>query len=139
MFERNFSVLEVNPISQAQAIQRAGRAGRVSDGKCFRLYSKEAYDKFKPQTVPEILRTNLSEVLLNIFAANISSVKHLKFLDNPTENEWAAALDELIMLELIEAKVDDTTTLTIGEYLRAENRQKFKFVLFLRKNQLLIL
>lgn len=129
MHERRLSVLEVQPISKAQAIQRAGRAGRCADGKCYRLYSKAAYETLKPQATPEILRTSLSEILLNLFAASINTLKGFKFLDNPSEEEWCAALDELVSLELIVAN-SANSMIEIREYLELKNRHKLKLVLF---------
>lgn len=55
-------ILSVVNISKAQAIQRAGRAGREADGKCYRLYSNLDYEKFDEMPTPEILRSNLASV-----------------------------------------------------------------------------
>ena len=61
--------LVVTPISQAQAKQRAGRAGRTGPGKCYRLYTERAYrDEMLPTPVPEIQRTNLAATLLQLKA-----------------------------------------------------------------------
>lgn len=49
-------------VSQAQAMQRAGRAGREASGKCYRLYSQEEYNKMLKMPIPEVLRSNLSSV-----------------------------------------------------------------------------
>lgn len=54
---KNIDMLTVVPISKANALQRAGRAGREAEGKCFRLYGKGDYDELKEQIVPEILRS----------------------------------------------------------------------------------
>ena len=59
-------VLEVLNISKAQAIQRAGRAGREAPGKCFRLYSEQDYEGFESVQTPELLRSNISSVLFLI-------------------------------------------------------------------------
>lgn len=57
--------LQVVPISQASAMQRAGRAGRTGPGKCFRLYTKAAFEtEMLPASVPEIQRSNLAQVCL---------------------------------------------------------------------------
>lgn len=55
-------VLEVVNISKAQAVQRAGRAGREAPGKCYRLYSQQDLDEFESVPIPEILRSNISSV-----------------------------------------------------------------------------
>ncbi|KAF3847930.1 hypothetical protein F7725_020958 [Dissostichus mawsoni] len=60
-------ILEVVPISKSEAQQRAGRAGRTSAGKCFRIYNKEFWEKCMPEyTVPEIQRTSLTAVILTL-------------------------------------------------------------------------
>ena len=60
--------LVVTPVSQASANQRAGRAGRTSPGKCFRLYTAWSYqNELDENTVPEIQRTNLGEILVAHF------------------------------------------------------------------------
>ena len=59
--------LLVSPISKASANQRAGRAGRTRPGKCFRLYTEKSFHKdLQEQTYPEILRSNLSTVVLTL-------------------------------------------------------------------------
>merc|ERR1719197_512866 len=64
--------LLVTEVSQVQATQRSGRAGRTQEGKCFRLYSEESYNRsFLKVTVPEILRSNLTSVVLQMLAMNI--------------------------------------------------------------------
>ena len=61
--------LVVTPISQAQAKQRAGRAGRTGPGKCYRLYTERAYrDEMLATPVPEIQRTNLASTVLQLKA-----------------------------------------------------------------------
>lgn len=58
--ETGMETLMVTPISQVQAQQRTGRAGRTMEGKCFRLYTNKHYEQRMPkQTIPELLRTNL--------------------------------------------------------------------------------
>ena len=59
--------LLINIISKENADQRAGRAGRTKPGKCFRLYTKESYEKeLKKSSIPEILRSNITSVVLNL-------------------------------------------------------------------------
>lgn len=63
--------LLVSPISKASAHQRAGRAGRTKPGKCFRLYTEKAFKKeLMEQTYPEILRSNLGSVVLQLKKAS---------------------------------------------------------------------
>jgi ATP-dependent RNA helicase DHX8/PRP22 len=74
----------VTPISQAQAKQRAGRAGRTGPGKCYRLYTERAYrDEMLPTAVPEIQRTNLAFVVLSLKAMGINDLLSFDFMDPP--------------------------------------------------------
>ncbi|TXL63122.1 ATP-dependent RNA helicase HrpA [Aeromicrobium terrae] len=75
--------LPIEPISQASAAQRAGRCGRVADGICIRLYSEEDHDGRPEYTDPEILRTNLASVLLQMAALDLGSITEFPFLDPP--------------------------------------------------------
>lgn len=75
--------LLVSPISQASAQQRAGRAGRTKPGKCFRLYTEEAFKGLQEQTFPEILRSNLSMVVLQLKKLGIHDLVHFDFMDPP--------------------------------------------------------
>ncbi|KAL3268525.1 hypothetical protein HHI36_007634 [Cryptolaemus montrouzieri] len=74
--------LVVTPISQAQAKQRAGRAGRTGPGKCYRLYTERAYrDEMLPTSVPEIQRTNLATTVLDLKTMGINDLLHFDFMD----------------------------------------------------------
>eukprot|EP01113_Clastostelium_recurvatum_P027550 TRINITY_DN3324_c0_g1_i3.p1 TRINITY_DN3324_c0_g1~~TRINITY_DN3324_c0_g1_i3.p1 ORF type:complete len:477 (+),score=124.44 TRINITY_DN3324_c0_g1_i3:43-1473(+) len=76
--------LLVSPISQASAQQRAGRAGRTKPGKCFRLYTEKAFKKdLQEQTYPEILRSNLGSVVLQLKKLHIDDLVHFDFMDPP--------------------------------------------------------
>ena len=69
---------------QAQAKQRAGRAGRTGPGKCYRLYTERAYrDEMLPTAVPEIQRTNLAFVVLSLKAMGINDLLSFDFMDPP--------------------------------------------------------
>ncbi|KFB48701.1 AGAP006138-PA-like protein [Anopheles sinensis] len=93
-------MLKVSWISQAQAHQRTGRAGRISDGVCFRTYSKEAYERLTKMTVPEILRCNLAATILNLLVMNVN-YKEFDFIDKPPEEAIIGALLELKALNAI--------------------------------------
>lgn len=82
--------LRVQPISRAQAAQRAGRAGRTKKGRCLRLYSKLDHDARPEFETPEIQRLDLCELLLLLSAAG-HSVGELRFLDPPPSVALAAA------------------------------------------------
>ena len=75
--------LPVEPISQSSANQRAGRAGRVQDGICIRLYDGEDYDKRPRFTQPEIQRANLAEVILRMKAFRLGEIETFPFLEPP--------------------------------------------------------
>ncbi|WP_022917488.1 ATP-dependent RNA helicase HrpA [Ruania albidiflava] len=75
--------LPIEPISQASANQRAGRCGRVADGICIRLYSKSDYESRPEFTEPEILRTSLASVILQMAAIGLGDVAKFDFLDSP--------------------------------------------------------
>ena len=73
-------------ISKVQAIQRSGRAGRTREGKCIRLYSEAFYEKdMATQTVPEIMRTNLTSTVLTLKCLGIKDVINFEFMDAPQE------------------------------------------------------
>lgn len=76
--------LLVTAISKASAQQRAGRAGRTRPGKCFRLYTEKAYQtEMQEQTYPEILRSNLGSVVLQLKKLGIDDLVHFDFMDPP--------------------------------------------------------
>lgn len=75
--------LPIEPISQASANQRKGRCGRTSDGICIRLYSEEDFLSRPEFTDPEILRTNLASVILQMTAAGLGDIEKFPFIDPP--------------------------------------------------------
>jgi ATP-dependent helicase HrpA len=75
--------LPIEPISQASAAQRAGRSGRTAPGVCIRLYSEEDFDARPRYTDPEILRTNLAAVILQMAALGFGDIEGFGFLDPP--------------------------------------------------------
>ena len=79
--------LPIEPVSQASADQRKGRCGRTSDGICVRLYAEEDFDGRPRFTDPEILRTNLASVLLQMAAAGLGDVEDFPFLDPPDRRQ----------------------------------------------------
>lgn len=70
-------MLTVVPISKANALQRAGRAGREAEGKCYRLYIKNDYEELQEQIVPEILRSELTGPILQLKAIGVPKIKNL--------------------------------------------------------------
>lgn len=82
--------LLVSAISKASAQQRAGRAGRTKPGKCFRLYTEKAYqNEMQDNTYPEILRSNLGTVVLQLKKLGIDDLVHFDFMDPPGEWVWS--------------------------------------------------
>ena len=77
--------LPIERISQSSANQRAGRCGRVADGICIRLYSPEDYLARPEFTEPEIMRTNLSAVILQMSALNLGDIEDFPFLEPPED------------------------------------------------------
>ena len=101
--------LLVSPISKASAQQRAGRAGRTRPGKCFRLYTEKAYkNEMKDDTYPEILRSNLGSVVLQLKKLGIEDLVHFDFMDPPAPETLMRALELLNYL----AALDDDGNLT---------------------------
>lgn len=91
--------LVVTPTSQASALQRAGRAGRTSAGKCFRLYTAWSFqNELDPNTVPEIQRTNLGNVVLMLKSLGINDLMNFDFMDPPPAETLLRALEQLYAL-----------------------------------------
>jgi len=91
--------LVVVPISQAQARQRSGRAGRTGPGKCYRLYTEAAYqNEMLPNSVPDIQRENLSNTVLTLKAMGINDLLHFDFMDPPPVQTLITALEQLYQL-----------------------------------------
>ncbi|CAG0921614.1 unnamed protein product [Notodromas monacha] len=97
--------LVVVPISRASAEQRAGRAGRVAPGKCFRLYTAWAYaHDLEANTVPEIQRVNLGNVVLSLKSLGIHDLMKFDFLDRPPQEALIVALEQLYALGALNHK-----------------------------------
>ena len=91
--------LIVTPVSQAGARQRAGRAGRVAPGKCFRLYTAWSFEnEMEENNIPEIQRTNLGNVVLTLKSLGIDDLIHFDFLDPPPVETIMSALEQLYAL-----------------------------------------
>lgn len=88
--------LPIEPISQASARQRAGRCGRVADGICIRLYSEDDFESRPAFTDPEILRTNLAAVILQMTALGLGEIERFPFVEAPDSR---AVRDGIALLE----------------------------------------
>lgn len=102
--------LLVSPISKASAQQRAGRAGRTRPGKCFRLYTEDAFKKeLIEQTYPEVLRSNLAATVLELKKLGIDDLVHFDLMDPPAPETLMRALEELNYLACLDDEGDLTT------------------------------
>jgi ATP-dependent RNA helicase DHX8/PRP22 len=97
--------LIVTPISQAQARQRSGRAGRTGPGKCYRLYTEAAYvNEMMPNPVPEIQRTNLAMTVLTLKGMGINDLINFDFMDPPPVQTLLTALEQLYALSALDSE-----------------------------------
>ena len=100
--------LTATPVSKASATQRAGRAGRIKPGKCFRLYTQDAFEVLPDVTVPEIQRSNLAPIILQLKALGIDNILRFDFFTSPPAELITRALELLYSL----GAVDDYAKLT---------------------------
>ena len=106
--------LQITPISQANANQRSGRAGRTGPGTCFRLYTEREYGLLLHATVPEIQRTNLSNVVLLLKSLNVRNLLEFDFMDPPPQDTILQSMKQLWVLNAL----DNTAELTeIGKLM----------------------
>ncbi|XP_057814918.2 pre-mRNA-splicing factor ATP-dependent RNA helicase DEAH1 isoform X2 [Cryptomeria japonica] len=97
--------LIVTPISKASALQRSGRAGRTGPGKCFRLYTAWSHqNEMEDNTIPEIQRTNLSNVVLMLKSLGIHDLINFDFMDPPPAETLIRALEQLYALGALNDK-----------------------------------
>ena len=96
-------LLPIEAISRASATQRAGRCGRTSDGICIRLYDESDFESRPEFTDPEILRTNLASVILQMASLELGSVEKFGFIDPPDARQIADGIGLLTELGALEA------------------------------------
>eukprot|EP00834_Sanchytrium_tribonematis_P007749 NODE_755_length_4181_cov_0.632533.p1 type:complete len:722 gc:universal NODE_755_length_4181_cov_0.632533:3817-1652(-) len=106
--------LQVTPISKASANQRSGRAGRTRPGKCFRLYTEASFNDLIPQTYPEMQRSNLTHVVLQLFKIGIDDIVNFAYMDPPSPGTLIRALE---MLNYLGAIDDDGQMTEIGHLM----------------------
>jgi pre-mRNA-splicing factor ATP-dependent RNA helicase DHX38/PRP16 len=88
--------LQITPVSQANASQRAGRAGRTGPGKSFHLYTERAFrDEFYMSTIPEIQRTNLANTVLLLKSLGVKNLLDFDFMDPPPQDTITTSLFDL--------------------------------------------
>ena len=101
--------LPIEAISQASANQRSGRCGRVSEGICIRLYSEDDYKSRAEFTDPEILRTNLATVILQMHALDLGDIANFPFVEAPDNRNITDGVRLLEEIAAVESKELPTT------------------------------
>jgi ATP-dependent helicase HrpA len=100
--------LPIEPVSQASANQRCGRCGRVAAGVCVRLYSEESFQERPLFTEPEILRTNLAAVILQMKALKLGAIEEFPFLERPNARLIADGYQTLLELGAVDKQMNLT-------------------------------
>ena len=100
--------LQTVKISASSSIQRAGRAGRIRPGKCYRLWSESQQQALKPHSSPEILKADLAPLALQLLQWGCDKPEDLQWLDVPPKGPWQQAIDLLASL----GAIDTTSTST---------------------------
>ncbi|GGX98061.1 ATP-dependent RNA helicase HrpA [Massilia dura] len=106
--------LQVEPVAQSAANQRAGRCGRVADGVCIRLYDEDDYNKRPKFTDPEILRSSLASVILRMKSLHLADVETFPFIEPPLAR---AIADGYQLLQELGAVDDDNRLTNLGRKL----------------------
>jgi len=106
--------LQVEPVAQSAAKQRAGRCGRVSSGVCFRLYAEDDFNKRPVHADPEIMRSSLAGVILRMKSLHLGDVEDFPFLDRPLPRMIA---DGYQLLNELGAVDDDKRLTAVGQEL----------------------
>ncbi|UQC86820.1 helicase associated domain-containing protein [Colletotrichum lupini] len=103
--------LQITPISQANASQRSGRAGRTGPGKAFRLFTEKAFkEELYMQTIPEIQRTNLSNTVLMLKSLGVKDLLDFDFMDPPPQDTITTSMFDLWALGALD-NLGELTTL----------------------------
>lgn len=105
MMPSGMESLRVENISKAQAAQRTGRAGRIEEGMCFRLYTETSYEALQEDILPEILRVNLAQVVLQLKGMGVEDPTEFDFLTKPDKTKIASAMKLLYALGAIDGKL----------------------------------
>ena len=98
------TALPVAPVSKSSADQRMGRCGRVENGICIRLFSRTSYESRPLFTLPEVLRSNLAEVILRMIGLNLGEIERFPFIDPPLAHSIKDGFDLLQELDAIEMR-----------------------------------
>uniref|UniRef100_A0A803XXE0 RNA helicase n=1 Tax=Meleagris gallopavo TaxID=9103 RepID=A0A803XXE0_MELGA len=113
------SSLEETFVSKASALQRQGRAGRVRDGFCFRMYTRERFESFMEYSVPEILRVPLEELCLHIMKCNLGSPEDFlsRALDPPQPQVIGNAMN--LLRKIGACQLNEPKLTPLGQHLAA--------------------
>ncbi|KAI4840018.1 ATP-dependent RNA helicase DHX36 [Plasmodium brasilianum] len=106
--KKGSSVLKITQISKDSAIQRSGRAGREAPGQVYRMYTKEEYENMNPFLIPEIFRTDLTQIYLELKAMNINNPLEFNFPENPKKEFLLQSAKMLLKINAID--VDNNLT-----------------------------
>lgn len=114
----NFESLVVTPISKASALQRAGRAGRTQPGKCFRLYDNASFHTLKETSIPEIQRSDLTGLILQLKALGIDNIARFEYITNPPSETVIQSLEFLFSLNSLDeyGKLTNPLGLRMAEF-----------------------
>lgn len=104
--------LQIEPVSQASAKQRAGRCGRLGPGTCVRLYSEEDFESREKYTPPEVLRSSLAGVILTMLDLGLGNIEEFPFIDPPKPAMVREGLKELLELGAIRHDAEHDIALT---------------------------
>ncbi len=111
-FRTKVQRLPIEAVSQASANQRAGRCGRVSEGVCYRLYSEDDFQARAEFTDPEIIRTNLAAVILQMLHLKIGDIRNFPFVDPPDHRMIS---DGFKLLEELQVVTDEGKLTALGK------------------------
>ena len=107
------TALPVVKVSKSSADQRKGRCGRIENGICVRLYPKEDYESRSLYTLPEILRSNLADVILRMIALNLGDISSFPFIDRPAAKSIKDGYDILLELGAIAPEKENKSGFTL--------------------------
>lgn len=111
--------LHTTRISRASSTQRAGRAGRLAPGRCYRLWTESQQEQLAAHNTPEILRADLAPLALQLLQWGIDDPTELRWLDTPPSGSWQQALDLLETLGAIERKAKSIVLSAHGQAMSA--------------------
>ncbi len=114
---RGIGTLALEEISQASADQRAGRAGRVGPGVCYRLWPEKIHARRPARNTPEVQRVELSDVALQLAAQGVTDIEGFDFLDRPDAGRIHAAIELLRALGALTGEPRDAAITAVGRQM----------------------